>query len=137
MCQVNNLQIDNPFHAIKIFGCSIWFLATVFKIIHSYYTENQALVVSKDKIKHFRCPRQANFMLTLVVKIPDRRRPSQTSKFYVHTHRKNLFGRNFILVTFYTAGYTGSDRCTAHTALGSHVLCFLHQKRSEIWRRII
>ena len=28
-------------------------------------------------------------MFTLIVKIPDRRRPSQTSKFGVHTHRKN------------------------------------------------
>ena len=28
-------------------------------------------------------------MFTLIVKIPDRRRPSQTSKFHVHTHRKN------------------------------------------------
>ena len=28
-------------------------------------------------------------MFTLIVKIPDRRRPSQTSKFHVHTYPKN------------------------------------------------
>ena len=28
-------------------------------------------------------------MFTFIVKIPDRRRQSHTSKFYVHTHRKN------------------------------------------------
>ena len=64
------------------------FLAAVLKIIH---TENQALVAREDKIKYLRCPRQpcANFMFTFIVKIPDCQGPSQTSKFHVHTHRKN------------------------------------------------
>ena len=48
-----------------------YFLAAVAKILHLKLTENQALVASKDKIKHPRYPRQTNFMFTLIVKIAD------------------------------------------------------------------
>ena len=46
------------------------------------------MVVSKDKIKHPRCPGQ-QISCSHSSQTPDRRRPSQTSQFHVHTHRKN------------------------------------------------
>ena len=66
-------------------------------------------MASKDKIKHAQCPRQANFMFIPVKKIPDRRRPSQTSKFHVHTHRKNRGRRESSGMYLYLQRRNASD----------------------------
>ena len=55
-----------------IFLLSFWLQCSKLYI----YYNSQALVASKDKIKHPQCPRQANFMFTLILKIADVREPS-------------------------------------------------------------